>query len=86
MCIIGPVLVKTKKKGKYNLLFKHYTYRRITKSKKGVVWKCTASKTDDCKAMLTTDDNLNIVSSRGEHSHKQTAEDAKPKHVYFTTQ
>ncbi|CAH2040248.1 unnamed protein product, partial [Iphiclides podalirius] len=81
-----PVLIKGNKKGKYTLLYRNHFFTRRTKSKKGIVWKCTASKTEDCKASLTTDDNLNVVVSKGDHTHRQPEAEIKPKHVYFTTQ
>ncbi|KAF9412001.1 hypothetical protein HW555_009356 [Spodoptera exigua] len=61
----GPVLIRTKRKGQYVLLYKSYTYSRSAKSKKGTVWKCTLSKSEECKARMTTDDNLNVVASKG---------------------
>ncbi|CAH1635560.1 unnamed protein product [Spodoptera littoralis] len=69
---LGPVLIRTKRKGQYVLLYKSYTYSRSAKSKKGTVWKCTASKSEECEARMTTDDNLNVVASKGEHTHKPT--------------
>lgn len=78
----GPVLIRDKKK--YMLLYKRCTFTRRTKSKKGIVWKCTASKTDDCKVFITTDDNLNVVLKKGKHTHKKPLLKTTPKHVYFT--
>ncbi|XP_045515787.1 protein tramtrack, beta isoform-like isoform X11 [Pieris brassicae] len=78
----GPVLIKSAKK-KYALLYKSYTFTRCTKSKKGVVWKCSSNKTDNCKCVLTTDPNLAIVQTKGEHNHKKSEVAPKPKHVYF---
>lgn len=83
--LLGPVLIKGAKKNVYNLVYKSYLYTRSAKSKKGVVWKCSASKTDECKAKITTDEYLNIVVSKGEHTHKKPEMESKPKHVYFTT-
>ncbi|CAF4819615.1 unnamed protein product [Pieris macdunnoughi] len=77
-----PVLIKSAKK-KYALLYKSYTFTRCTKSKKGVVWKCSSNKTDNCKCVLTTDANLAIVQTKGEHNHKKSEVGPKPKHVYF---
>ncbi|VVC90617.1 unnamed protein product [Leptidea sinapis] len=77
---MGPVLIKASK-NKYILLFKSYTFRRCTKSKKGVVWKCTNSKSDGCKAILTTED-LNVVIEKGDHNHTKPKVESK-KHVYF---
>lgn len=78
----GPVLIRDKKK--YMLLYKRCTFIRRTKSKKGIVWKCSASKTDDCKVFITTDDNLNVVLKKGKHTHKKPSLKTTPKHVYFT--
>ncbi|CAG4945965.1 unnamed protein product [Colias eurytheme] len=79
----GPVLIKGSKK-KYMLLYRSHTYSRCTISKKGVVWKCTASKSEGCKSVLTTDPNLNVVQSKENHNHAKPDIDAKPKHVYFS--
>ncbi|KAI5646675.1 FLYWCH zinc finger domain-containing protein [Phthorimaea operculella] len=81
-----PVLIKTAKK-KYALLYKQYTFTKRTNSKKGIVWKCTASKSDGCTASLTTDDNLNVVLMKGAHNQHPLpeVEKTKTKHVYFTT-
>lgn len=83
--ISGPVIIKGKKKGQYFLLYKSYTYTRSTTSKKGRVWKCTSYKSDECTARMTTDDNLNVVVTKGEHTHKPPENETMPKHVYFTT-
>lgn len=66
------------------LLYKRCTFIRTTISKKGIVWKCSASKTDDCKVLITTDDNLNVVLKKGKHTHKKPQLKTTPKHVYFT--
>lgn len=66
------------------LLYKRCTFTRKTKSKKGIVWKCTASKTDDCQVFITTDDNLNVVLKKGKHTHGKPSLKTTPKHVYFT--
>lgn len=66
------------------LLYKHCTFTRRSKSKKGIVWKCTASKTDDCKVFITTDDYLNVVLKKGKHTHKKPSSNTTPKHIYFT--
>lgn len=83
--ISDPVLVKGSKKGRYILLYKGFSFTRRSKSKKGVVWKCIASKTDECTSTLTTDPNLNLVLTKGEHNHKRPDEQSKPKHIFFMT-
>ncbi|PZC74406.1 hypothetical protein B5X24_HaOG207883 [Helicoverpa armigera] len=81
----GPVLIKSKRKGQYVLLYNSYTYSRSAKSKKGTVWKCTLSKAEECKARMTTDDFLNVVAKKDKHSHPPPEQKDKPKHVYFST-
>lgn len=83
MSITGPVIIKGNKKGQYVLLYKGYKYTRRTKSKKGIVWKCITSKSDECNASLTTDPNLNVVFTKGSHFHEKPEVESKPKHVYF---
>ncbi|KOB77041.1 Mod(Mdg4)-v26 [Operophtera brumata] len=83
----SPVLLKPDKKGskgKYVLLYQGYTYRKCAKTKKGNSWKCTSSKTDDCKAIVVTDESLNVILTKKSHSHGRNAVGDKPKHVYFS--
>lgn len=78
----GPVLIRDKKK--YMLLYKRCMYTRKAISKRGIVWKCSASKTDGCSVLITTDENLNVVLQKGAHTHKKRSLEKTPKHVYFT--
>ncbi|CAB3250332.1 unnamed protein product [Arctia plantaginis] len=79
----GPVIIKGKKKGQYFLLYNSYTYTRSATSKKGKVWKCTSFKAEDCKVRMTTDDNLNVVVTKGDHNHDPPERESKPKHFFI---
>ncbi|GBP52259.1 hypothetical protein EVAR_9170_1 [Eumeta japonica] len=80
--VVGAVLIKPEKGSKYKLLYKRHTFNKCTKSKKGIVWKCSLSKKENCDAKIVTDENLRIVSSKGSHNHGKS--DVNSKHVYFT--
>lgn len=82
ICITDAVLIKSGKKGRYVLLYKNFTYTRRSKSKKGIVWKCSLGKQENCDVTVTTNDNLDVVLKKGTHSHQQS--DVQSKHVYFT--
>lgn len=86
--ISGPIIIQSKKSKQ--VVYNGNTYRRCTKSKKGIIWKCTSSKSDDCKVTITTDDLkgvLSVVLKKGSHNHKNNmpVSKEKPKHIYFTT-
>lgn len=89
MCVLGPILIKSDKKSRY-VLYHGNTFRRCANSKKGIIWKCTSSKIDNCKATITTDDSkevLAVVFTKELHTHKNNMSSLKekPKHIYFTT-
>ncbi|XP_045767629.1 uncharacterized protein LOC123868955 [Maniola jurtina] len=74
-----PILMKSDKRGVHVLLYKGFKFTKRSRSKLGVVWKCKASKLYQCNASVTTDANLKVVLSTGEHDHRKPAVESKPK-------